>query len=60
MAIYKVHQYYEYRSSITVEAENPDEARNKVRDIIDKFPAHYVDHTDMEICDIQGEVLKTY
>lgn len=60
MPIYKVHQYYEYRSSITVEAETPDEARNKVRDIIDKFPAHYVGHTDMEIHDIEGEVLKTY
>ena len=45
---------------MTVEAENPDEARDKVRDIIDKFPAHYVDHTDMEICNIEGEVLKTY
>lgn len=60
MAIYKVHQYYEYRSSITVEAESPDEARDKVRDIIDKFPARYVGHTDMKICDIQGEVLKIY
>lgn len=60
MPIYKVYQYYEYRASMTVEAENPDEARNKACDIIDKFPAHYVDHTDMEICDMQGEVLKIY
>lgn len=60
MPIYKAHQHYEYLASMTVEAETPDEARDKVRDIIDKFPAHYVDHTDMEICDIEGEVLKTY
>lgn len=60
MAKYKVHQYYEYRASMTVEAESPDEARDKALDIIDKLPVFYVDHTDMEVHDMQGEVLKTY
>lgn len=60
MAQYRVHQYYEYRASMTVEADSVDEAIEKAWDIIDTMPAHYVDHTDMEVHDMQGEVLKIY
>lgn len=58
MPQYKIHQYYEYRSTMTVEAESAGEAAMKAQDIIDKLLAYYVDHTDMEVCDMQGEVLK--
>ena len=39
MSQYKVHQYYEYRSTMTIEAESAGEAAMKAQDIIDKTPS---------------------